>query len=67
MVKTSVHCPVCGRCIGECLNSDETGHCIPLIKPPDIKGKQLVLTQRCKKCKTELYISMSFRDEENSI
>ena len=56
-------CPHCGRCLGECITSNEQATCRILIKPPEhIKKKHFIHDMKCLKCKNEIYILMEFID-----
>jgi len=58
-----LYCPHCGRCLGECVSSDETGVNRVLVKPPaHSKKKRFIHDMKCVKCKQEIYIVMEFQD-----
>lgn len=60
-MKTIHFCPCCGRCIGESMSSDDTSQTKVLTNEPmRIKKKQFVIKTTCKKCKSQLYVSLEF-------
>ncbi len=60
---TKLYCPHCGRCIGICSSSDETGVCKVLIdKPTTTKKKQMVQGVKCIKCKAIDYVLTEFAE-----
>lgn len=62
-MKQKLFCPHCGRCLGECLISDDTGECRILInKPTRNKKKSFIHDMKCIKCKQEVFIVMEFKD-----
>ena len=62
-MKIKLFCPHCGRCLGECMASDETSDCRVLINQPrKTKKKRFIHSMKCKKCKQEIYIVMEFKN-----
>lgn len=60
---TKLYCPNCGRCLGECVSSDESAVNRVLIKKPTrLRKKHFIHDMRCIKCKEELFIVMEFTD-----
>ncbi len=58
-----LYCPHCGRCLGECVSSDESSNCRILVnKPTRINSKHFIHDMKCVKCKQEVYILMEFKD-----
>lgn len=56
-------CPHCGRCLGECVSSDDSAISKILIsKPTRLRKKHFVHDMKCLKCKRQLYIVMEFID-----
>ena len=59
-----LYCPHCGRCLGECVSSDDTGVNRVLVAPPArSKKKRFIHDMKCVKCKQEIYIVMEFQDK----
>lgn len=62
-MKLKLFCPYCGRCLGECLFSDETGDCQVLTKRPlKIKKESFVHDMKCVRCKNEIFILMELKN-----
>ena len=62
-MKLKLFCPHCGRCLGECIASDDTSDCRVLVKPPiKSKRKRFIHNMKCLKCKNEIFIVMELKD-----
>ncbi len=62
-MNNKLYCPHCGRCLGECVSSDDTAVNRVLVKPPaQTKKKRFIHDMKCVKCKQEIYIVMEFVD-----
>lgn len=58
-----LYCPYCGRCLGECISSDEGSNCRTLIKQPSrMSNKHFIHNMKCMKCKQEIFILMEFKE-----
>lgn len=61
-MSTKVYCPCCGRFIGDYNSADESIVKATMVKPKNNKRKSCYLTNICKKCKSEIYILMEFKE-----
>ena len=61
-MKLKLFCPHCGRCLGECMSTDDECDCRVLIKEPrQTKKKRFIHNMKCLKCKNEIFIVMEFK------
>jgi hypothetical protein len=63
-VTTKIYCPCCGRFIGDCNSSDN--HSIVKAttdKPVNKKNQSCYITNKCKGCKSDIYILMEFKNQ----
>ena len=66
-MKHKLFCPHCGRCLGECSSSDETGDCRVLINQPHRTKRCFIHNMKCLKCKNEVFIVMEFKEKIRNI
>ena len=62
-MKQKVFCPYCGRCLGECVVSDDSGG-INVLKnsPAKTSKKHLIHDMKCVKCKEQVLILLEFKN-----